>query len=132
MTRQWDSEFKSRFEAHQKELEQLYNELYHDEKAYSYFLDMLYRAYETRSEDLKALDEARLAEPEWYKGHHMVGMLMYVSAFAGTLQGVRKKLDYIQECGVNYLHLMPLLKSPAGRSDGGYAVADRSQFRAYR
>ena len=127
MNRQWDPEFTARFEAHQAEIEQLYDGLYHNDKAYSYFLDMLYRAYENRSADLKALDEARLAEPEWYKGHHLVGMLMYVSAFAGTLQGVREKLDYIQECGVNYLHLMPLLKSPAGRSDGGYAVAD---FRA--
>jgi len=127
MNRQWDPEFTARFEAHRAEIEQLYDGLYHNDKAYSYFLDMLYRAYENRSADLKALDEARLAEPEWYKGHHLVGMLMYVSAFAGTLQGVREKLDYIQECGVNYLHLMPLLRSPAGRSDGGYAVAD---FRA--
>ena len=35
---------------------------------------------------------------------------------------VEKKLDYVQECNVNYLHLMPLLESPKGRSDGGYAV----------
>ena len=51
-------------------------------------------------------------------------MQMYVDAFAGNLNGVHSKLDYIQECGVNYLHLMPLLQSPKGRSDGGYAVAD--------
>ena len=51
-------------------------------------------------------------------------MLMYVNAFAGTLQGVREKLSYIEDCGVNYLHLMPLLESPKGRSDGGYAVSD--------
>ena len=51
-------------------------------------------------------------------------MLMYVKAFAGTLNGVREKLDYIEDCGVNYLHLMPLLESPEGRSDGGYAVSD--------
>ena len=31
---------------------------------------------------------------------------------------------YNEECGVNYLHLMPLLLSPEGESDGGYAVAD--------
>ena len=51
-------------------------------------------------------------------------MQLYVKAFAGTLQGVREKLDYLQEAGVNYLHLMPLLESPEGRSDGGYAVSD--------
>ena len=51
-------------------------------------------------------------------------MMMYVDAFAGTLKGVEEKLDYIKSCNVNYLHLMPLLESPKGRSDGGYAVAD--------
>ena len=45
-------------------------------------------------------------------------------AFAGDLRGVRKKLPYLTECGVNYLHLMPLLQTVKGKSDGGYAVAD--------
>ena len=53
---------------------------------------------------------------------------MYVNAFAGTLSGVREKLDYIEESGVNYLHLMPLLESPEGRSDGGYAAATFAGF----
>ena len=88
---------------------------------------MLCRAYAERPEPLKRLDRKREQDPAWDKGHELVGMQMYVSAFAGTLKGVRKKLDYVTECGVNYLHLMPLLQSPAGRSDGGYAVAN---FRA--
>ena len=49
---------------------------------------------------------------------------MYVNAFAGNLKGVKEKLDYVQESNVNYLHLMPLLESPEGKSDGGYAVSD--------
>ena len=49
---------------------------------------------------------------------------MYVDAFAGNLKGVKEKLDYVQESNVNYLHLMPLLESPEGKSDGGYAVSD--------
>jgi amylosucrase len=103
----------------------LYCELYHnDMKAYRYFVDMLYRAYEARPESLKNMDRAREAYPDWYRGHDLVGMLMYVNAFAGTLKGVQKKIDYITDCGVNYLHLMPLLESPKGRSDGGYAVSD--------
>lgn len=87
--------------------------------AYEYFASMLHRAYSERPEALKALDQAREVVPDWYKGHDLVGMLMYVKAFAGTLKGVQDKLDYIQDCGVNYLHLMPLLESPEGRSDGG-------------
>ena len=54
-------------------------------------------------------------------------MMLYTGAFAGNLRGVEEKLPYLEECGVNYLHLMPLLESPKGRSDGGYAVSD---FRA--
>ena len=33
-------------------------------------------------------------------------------------------LDYLEELGVRYLHLMPLLRSRPGEDDGGYAVAD--------
>ncbi len=122
---QWTPEFHDRFSRCEAELTRLYRELYHnDTAAFARFTDMLYAAYAARPETLKGLDRARQADPDWYKGHGLVGMLLYVKAFAGTLQGVREKLDYIQDCGVNYLHLMPLLESPEGRSDGGYAVSD--------
>ena len=121
----WDASFSARFARHEEELAELYGQLYqHDGQAWEYFAEMLWRCWQERPAALRELDAAREADPAWYKGHELVGMLMYVSAFAGTLQGVRSKLDYIGECGVNYLHLMPLLASPAGRSDGGYAVSD--------
>ncbi len=121
----WKAEFASRFRRCGDELKWLYCELYHnDMKAWDYFTDMLYRCWEERSESLRLMDQAREECPDWYKGHDLVGMLMYVGEFAGTLKGVKKKLDYIADCGVNYLHLMPLLDSPEGRSDGGYAVSD--------
>ena len=121
----WEKEFADRFRSCEDELRWLYFELYHgDRKAYEYFTEMLYRAYKERPESLKNMDRAREAEPDWYRGHEMTGMLMYVNAFAKNLKGVRKKLDYVEDCGVNYLHLMPLLESPEGRSDGGYAVSD--------
>jgi len=117
--------FSTRFARHENELRQLYDKLYHnDEQAWSFFVDMLRRMFDARRDELCALDAARESDPAWYKGHELVGMLMYVNAFAKTLGGVREKLDYIQDCGVNYLHLMPLLESPEGRSDGGYAVSD--------
>ena len=122
---QWKLEFYDRFCRHEAELTQLYRELYHnDMAAFDRFTDMLYDAYTARPEGLKLMDRAREAHSDWYKGHDLVGMLMYVNAFAGTLHGVREKLGYIEDCGVNYLHLMPLLESPKGRSDGGYAVSD--------
>jgi len=121
----WTQEFTRRFVLREDELKWLYCELYHnDTAAYRYFVDMLYRAYEARPEPLKNMDRAREEYPDWYRGHDLVGMLMYVNAFAGDLKGVKDKIDYITDCGVNYLHLMPLLESPKGRSDGGYAVSD--------
>ena len=121
----WAPEFVRRFEHHEDELKWLYMELYHnDQQAYDYFTGMLYRAWQSRPDTLKALDAAREADPSWYQGHNMVGMLMYVNAFARTLKGIEERLDYIEDCGVNYLHLMPLLESPEGRSDGGYAVSN--------
>ena len=123
--KQWKAEFANRFHRYEEELKWLYAELYHgDTKAWKYFTEMLYRLWDERPEELKKMDRAREACPDWYNGHDLVGMLMYVNAFAGTLKGVQEKLDYISECGVNYLHLMPLLESPEGRSDGGYAVSD--------
>ena len=117
--------FSARLSAREAELKALFLGLYdHNEEAYGAFVEMLRRSFAERGEALRALDRQRLQNPDWYRGHELVGMLMYVSAFAGTLGGVREKLGYLQECGVNYLHLMPLLESPAGRSDGGYAVAD--------
>ena len=125
MKETWEKEFASRFQRHEDELKWLYCELYHsDMKAYGELTDLLYQAWKERPEKLKGLDRDREQQPDWYRGNDLVGMLMYVNAFAGTLRGVREKLDYIGECGVNYLHLMPLLESPEGRSDGGYAVSD--------
>ncbi|MBR3570916.1 MAG: amylosucrase [Oscillibacter sp.] len=102
-------------------------ELYGNEAAFDYFRSMLYKAYCSRDPYLRMMDEAREAHPEWYRDRDMLGMLMYVQCFGKTLKGVRKRLDYIEQSGVNYIHYMPLLQSPKGRSDGGYAVSD---FRA--
>ncbi|MDO4616445.1 MAG: alpha-amylase family protein [Lachnospiraceae bacterium] len=120
-----ESAFDSRFAQYSDELKWLFCELYNnDMQAYDYFCDMLRKSYEERKDALRKIDEARLADPEWYRSNKLLGMMLYVPQFAGTLQGVQKKLPYLEECGVNYLHLMPLLKSPKGRDDGGYAVAD--------
>ena len=117
--------FSRRLDRHYDELKWLYSELYHnDRKAFDYFLQMLRRAWSDRKAALRAQDAARDADPTWYRRRDLLGMMLYTGAFAGTLKGVEEKLPYIQECGVNYLHLMPLLESPKDRSDGGYAVAD--------
>ena len=121
----WEPEFLDRLNEHYDELKWLYYELYRsDEQAFDYFCEMLHDYYVQRPELLKAWDRERTSCGDWYKSNQMLGMQMYVGAFAGNLAGVRDHLDYLKESGINYLHLMPLLESPEGRSDGGYAVSD--------
>ncbi len=121
----WEPQFKERLARNYDEMKWLYCELYNgDENAFNYFVSMLHKEYVERSPELKEWDEAREMVPDWYKGNEMLGTLMYTQCFDGTLKGVEKHLDYLKETGINYVHLMPLLESPKGRSDGGYAVAD--------
>lgn len=46
----------------------------------------------------------------------MLGMMLYIDAFADNISGLEKKLDYLKECNVNYLHLMPFLATPKGKA----------------
>ena len=123
-----DAIYCERLSRHLDELKWLYCELYQDNPYVTMHLNdlltVLKKFYDMRSNDLKESDIRRAKYPKWYKRNDLTGMMMYVNAFAGTLSNLEKKLDYVQECNVNYLHLMPLLESPKGRSDGGYAVAD--------
>ena len=120
--------YEARLNRHIDELKWLYCELYQDNPYVMMHLNDLLgelkKFYDVRNNDLKESDIRREQDPKWYKRNDLTGMMMYVSAFSKTLKGLEKKLDYVQECNVNYLHLMPLLSSPKGRSDGGYAVAD--------
>ena len=120
-----ESVFQRRLDQRQEELRALYNTIYpNDQQAYEYFVAMLHRMFLSRKEALHEQDAQREQDPQWFKAKDFVGMMLYTNAFGGTLQGVKEKLGYLNECGVNYLHLMPLLLSPEGHSDGGYAVAD--------
>lgn len=76
---------------------------------------------------LRELDAMREQEPHWHQSQAAVGGVLYVDLFGGTLAGLRERIPYLRELGINYLHLMPLFASPAGNNDGGYAV---SSYRA--
>ena len=122
---EYTEEYRDRLLGHYDELKWLYCELYENRMdAFEALCGIMYRYYRERKKDLKRIDGERLLKPDWYKGNRLVGMMLYVDAFAGNLEGVRRKLDYIEECGVNYLHLMPFLDSPEKDNDGGYAVSD--------
>ena len=82
-----------------------------------------------RSADLRARDRDRVLSPDWFQRPDAVGYAAYADRFAGTLNGVVQKVDYLRELGVTYLHLMPLLQPRPGENDGGYAVMDYGRVR---
>ena len=119
-----EATYRKRFDRHFEELRWLYMELYGNSSMFAELCDNMKRFYMERNTDLRASDASREKRPDWYKQNDMMGMMFYIDNFAGNMKGVQKKLDYIEQCGVNYIHLMPFLDTPEGRSDGGYAVSD--------
>ncbi|QHC56942.1 amylosucrase [Rathayibacter tanaceti] len=86
-------------------------------------------SWDERPEELRALDRAREAHPDWFLSNKALGGVCYVDRFAGDLEGLRAEIPYFREIGLNYLHLMPLFDAPEGESDGGYAVSSYRRVR---
>ena len=80
--------------------------------------------YIERAPHLRKSDLARERNYNWFLSQKWVGMALYCDRFADNLDGLRSRLSYLQELGVNLLHIMPILDCPEGASDGGYAVRD--------
>ena len=81
-------------------------------------------------DDLHDLDEQRVLAPNWFQDPATLGYATYVDRYAGTLTGVGERLDHLQQLGVTYLHLLPLLQPRPAPHDGGYAVQDYRAVRA--
>ncbi len=116
--------FEKRLERHHDELRWLYMELYQNGDMFAELCDNMEIFYKERNKTLKTMDADRESRPDWYKSNDMLGMMFYIDNFAGNMKGVASRLDYLERCNVNYIHLMPFLETPKGRSDGGYAVSD--------
>lgn len=120
-------DFNSRLEKYFPPLFGLYLNLYNTR--YDLFFQLedlllsLARSWFARAPDLRALDQAREANPLWFQSNQMLGGVCYVDLFAGNLEGVKSRIPYFKELGLTYLHLMPLFKAPEGENDGGYAVS---------
>ena len=86
-------------------------------------------AHAARPADLRDRDRQRVLMPDWFQRPDQIGYVAYTDRFAGDLQGVRRRIDYLSDLHVTYLHLMPLLTPRSGPNDGGYAVADYRSVR---
>ncbi len=85
---------------------------------------LLANSWGERPDELKWLDLKRDLEPDWFQRPDMAGYVFYVDRFAGDLKHIADRLDYLQELGITYVHLMPCLRPRPGDSDGGYSVMD--------
>ena len=80
--------------------------------------------YVERSAALRRSDLEREKDYNWFLSQKWVGMALYCDRFADDLKGLRANLPYLQELGINLVHVMPMLDCPPDFSDGGYAVRD--------
>lgn len=123
-----DNHFFTRFIANATAIDALFHEIYgRNEKgtaAFNQLIHLIARAYLQRPEKLLARDGEKEAKGNWFLSNDLAAMSLYVDRFGGSLKGLAGKLDYFQQLGVNFLHLMPVFESPEGESDGGYAVSD--------
>jgi len=91
-------------------------------------VEVLASRYIERSDELEELDIEREYDHNWFLDQNWVAMALYADGFADNLQGVQQHGNYLQELGVNMLHIMPMMKCPEGSSDGGYAISDFKQI----
>ncbi|MFQ3241472.1 MAG: amylosucrase [Lentimonas sp.] len=106
----------------------LLHQLYGQHYDFFYYLEsILLTAIDcwlSRTDELYQLDLRRENDPSWYLSKRMVGGSLYVDLFSDDLNALRDKIPYLKDLGLTYVHLMPLLTSREGQSDGGYAVSD--------
>ena len=123
-----DNLFYTRFVANTAAIYNLYQDLYQhhplQEENFELLVKTITNAYQQRPAALIAQDAAKEQKGNWFLSNEITGMSLYVDRFCGNLHTLGEKLDYFKTLGVNFLHLMPVMQSPQGESDGGYAVSD--------
>ncbi len=123
-----DNPFYNRLLSNKTNIEFLYKELYSShprcDEFFNELIDTMTAAYAARPTALRNRDDEKEKKGQWFLSNEITGMSLYVDRFCGSLNNLGEKLDYFTKLGVNFLHLMPVMQSPEGESDGGYAVSD--------
>jgi len=100
----------------------LYGEREDFKQQLSSLVETLALRYIQRAPHLRESDMAREKNYNWFLSQKWVGMALYCDRFANDLNDLQTKLPYLQDLGINLLHVMPILDCPPEASDGGYAV----------
>ncbi|MDX1352592.1 MAG: alpha-amylase family glycosyl hydrolase [Thiomicrorhabdus sp.] len=104
--------------------EKLYGQREDFEQQALKLVETMAQKYIERKDELKQQDILRERDHNWFLHQKWVGMALYVNGFAKDLNDMNSHLSYLQELGVNLVHIMPIMRCPEGQSDGGYAVSD--------
>lgn len=99
------AEFELRLQKHHDELRWLYMELYNNGSMFFELIEYLRKFYQERGDSLKAIDRKKEADPNWYRRNDLLGMMLYIDNFGGTINGVREKLPYLSKSHVNYIQI---------------------------
>ncbi|MFZ2914018.1 MAG: alpha-amylase family glycosyl hydrolase [Rectinemataceae bacterium] len=122
----WD-EFESRLESEFDRLAGLLHELYGGNPDFAYWLEEVvadsFGACVARSNALRKRDREIPAGSGWFSEAKQVGAVCYVDRWAGDFRGIARRIPYLKELGISYLHLMPFFRCPENENDGGYAVS---------
>lgn len=123
-----DIDFYTRLIANAAAIQALYYTIYAGHTAADELFDEMIAtivvAHNQRSKALKQKDAEKQQKDYWFLSNKIAGMSLYVDRFCGSLKHMPAKLGYLKNTGINLLHLMPVFESPAGESDGGYAVSN--------
>lgn len=123
-----DNAFYTRLMSNIDTIDHLYRSIYgHNaeaDKQYEMLINTLVDGHQQRANDLRERDEVKIENGIWFVSNEITGMSLYVDRFCGKLKELPEKINYFEQLGVNFLHLMPLFESPEGESDGGYAVSN--------
>ncbi len=123
-----DLGFYTRLSANATAIDSLYRSIYGGHPAadtlFEQLLGTLINNHRQRNKELRKRDAEKAAKGQWFLSNEICGMSLYVDRFCGKLKDLPKRLPYLESLGVNFLHIMPIFESPAGESDGGYAVSD--------
>ncbi len=110
--------------------QKIYSETSNQEKAFELLMESLIKNFEERSNLQKKRDLMRMANPNWYSSQEIVGMMLYVDLFNTNFKGLKEKIPYFKDLGINTVHLMPFLDVPEFENDGGYAVRNYREVSA--
>ena len=122
--------FHRRLTANAALIQHLFFSLYSEKEhmsSFSKLMKLLPRLFSKRPDHLRLTDLKRLSEGNWYQSEQLVGTQLYVERYNKNLKGLKEKLPYLADLGVNFIHLMPITTRPKGPNDGGYAVNSYTQ-----